>query len=266
MEKTARPIKGNDPSSSYLSIQKAFRVLELLAGAPSPQGVTEIAQALELEKSSISRLLKSLSELGYVVQGSRRGQYQVSARLVTLAQQFLGSDRLTREAGPVLRELAANARASAHLAVLVRGEMVIVAKESSPGLIQIATRVGGGAPLHASAMGKILLAGMAPEELAGFLNRPLRRFTDKTITDPRKLRKVLDDVRRRGHSFECEEEHGGVGCIGAPVRDPQGRWIAAMSIAGPLRGTTFRLDAGHVKLVVEKAAELSRLVGSETGA
>lgn len=266
MEKTARTIKGNDPSSSYLSMQKAFRILERLAGAAGPQGVTDIAAALELEKSSVSRLLKGLSELGYVVQGARRGQYQVSAKLVTLAQQYLGGDRLAREAGPVLRELAATARASAHLAVLVRGEMVIVAKESSPGLIQIATRVGGGAPLHASAMGKILLAGMTPEDLDAFLARPLPRFTDKTITDARKLRKTLEEIRKRGHSFEAEEEHTGVGCIGAPVVDPAGRWIAAMSIAGPLRGTTFRLDAGHVRLVTEKAAELSRLVGSETGA
>jgi DNA-binding IclR family transcriptional regulator len=99
-----------------------------------------------------------------------------------------------------------------------------------------------------------------------FLARPLKRFTDRTITDARKLRKILDEIRRRGHSFESEEEHLGVGCIGAPVVDARGRWIAAMSIAGPLKGTTFRLDAGHVRLVAEKAAELSRLVGSESGA
>ncbi|MBI3856304.1 MAG: IclR family transcriptional regulator [Planctomycetes bacterium] len=260
MEKTRRPGKRNEASSAYLSIRKAFGILELLAER-SPQGVTEIAQALALEKSSVSRLLKSLSELGYVVQGSKRGQYQVSARLVTLAQQYLGGDRLTREAGPVLRRLAQEARSSAHLAVLVDGEMVIVAKESSPDLIQVATRVGGGAPLHASAMGKILLAGMAPEELDAALARPLERFTDKTLTDPRKLRRNLEEVRRKGCSFESEEEHVGVGCIGAPVVDSRGRWIAALSIAGPLRGTSFRLDAAHVKRLVEKAAELSELVG-----
>lgn len=236
-------------------------MLELLADR-SPQGVTEIADALELEKSSISRLLKNLSEMGYVAPGARRGQYQGSARLVTLARQFLDGDRLSREAGPVLRDLAREARATAHLSVLVRGEMVIVAKESSPGLIQIATRVGGGAPLHASAMGKVLLAGLAPGELDRFLSKPLKRFTRKTITDARKLRKVLGEVVQRGHAFEAEEEHADVGCIGAPVVDGQGRWIAAMSIAGPLRGTTFRLDAAHVRLVREKAAELSRRVES----
>jgi DNA-binding IclR family transcriptional regulator len=265
MGKAAAAVKRNEATSPYLSIQKAFRILEHLA-ARAPQGVTEIAQALGLEKSSVSRLLKSLSELGYVTAGARRGQYQGSARLLTLAQQYLGGDRLAREAGPVLRELAREARASAHVAVLVEGTMVIIAKESSPDLIQVATRVGGSAPLHASALGKILLAGMPEEELDAFLARPLERFNERTVTEPRKLRKLLEEIRRRGVSFESEEEHPGVGCIGAPVVDARGRWVAAMSIAGPLRGTPFRLDPAHVKLVTARAAQLSRLVGTEAGA
>ncbi len=262
MDKTAVRGQRNEASSSYLSIQKAFRILELLA-VRSPRGVTEISTELGLEKSSVSRLLKSLSVLGYVAQGSRRGQYEVSARIVTLAQQYLGSDRLTREAGPALRRLAQDARASAHVAVLVDAEMIIVAKEASPDLIQVATRVGGAAPLHASALGKILLAGMTEDQLESYLRRPLERFTDKTLTDPRKLRKAIDEVRRRGYSIESEEEHPGVGCIGAPIRDASGHWIAALSIAGPLWGTAFRLDAAHIKLVTSRAAELSRLVDPE---
>jgi len=59
---------------------------------------------------------------------------------------------------------------------------------------------------------------------------------------------------------ELEEEHAGVGCIGTPVRNALGRWIAAISVAGPLHGTPFKIDAAHQQLVVEKAAELSRRV------
>src|SRR4051812_28493691 len=113
----ARTSKGGTAAagtSPYLSIQKAFRILEILS-ARTPQGVTEIATALELEKSSVSRLLKSMSELGYVTQGARRGQYQVSPRILVLAQQYLDSDRLIGEARPILRELALEARATAHL-------------------------------------------------------------------------------------------------------------------------------------------------------
>ena len=243
-------------ASSYLSIQKAFRILELLA-ARSPRGVTEISDELGLEKSSVSRLLKSLAGLGYATQSAARGQYQVSARVLALAQQYLEGDRLAREAQPILHDLAFRARASAHVAVLLDGDLVIVAKEPSPERIQVATRVGGRTPLHASAMGKILLSALPDAERAAFLSRPLPRFTDRTITDPRRLRRVLDELRRRGHAFESEEEHPGVGCIGAPIRDASGRWIAAMSIAGPVQGTPFKLDPAHLKLVVEKAAELS---------
>jgi DNA-binding IclR family transcriptional regulator len=72
---------------------------------------------------------------------------------------------------------------------------------------------------------------------------------------------MLDEVRRRGLALESEEEHPGVGCIGAPVRDSSGRWIAAVSASGPLRGTPFRLDAAHIAMVLETAQALSQRVG-----
>lgn len=257
MENAARP---RDGASPYLSIRKAFRILELLAES-SPRGVTEIAHGLGLEKSSVSRLLKGLAEIGYAAPDARRGQYHASPRVLLLAQRYLEADPLVREAQPVLRRLAQDARASAHVAVLVEGDLVIVAKEPSPERIQVHTRVGGHTPLHASAMGKVLLAGLPEKELGPFLARTLERFTDRTITDPRKLRKALREVRTRGYALESEEEHPGVGCIGAPVRDAEGRWIAAMSVAGPLQGTPYRMDGPRLKLVTAAAEELSRRAG-----
>ncbi|HLF95321.1 MAG TPA: IclR family transcriptional regulator [Planctomycetota bacterium] len=250
-------------ASPFLSIRKAFRILELLAGRP-PCGVTEIAEQLGLEKSGVSRLLKGLAELGYVTPEARRGPYRVGPGVLRLAQDFLEGDPLVREAQPLLRELARTAHGSAHAAVLLRGDLVIVAKEPSPERIQVTTRVGGPTPLHASAMGKILLAALPPKELNRLLASPLARYTDRTLTDPRKLRKALEEIRRRGWSLESEEEHPGVGCIGAPVQDAQGRWIAALSVSGPLQGTPFRLDRAHVKTVTSAAAELSRRVGGTT--
>jgi len=247
-------------SSPYLSIQKAFGILELLA-AESPRGVGEISETLGLEKSSVSRLLKGLAELGYAAPDARRGQYHASPRVLRLAQNYLDGDPLVREAQAVLHELAQATRASAHVAVLVDGDLVIVAKEPSPERIQVQTRVGGHTPLHASAMGKVLLAGLPDRQLAPHLEAPLARFTRRTITDATKLRRALHEVRRRGYALESEEEHPGVGCIGAPIVDAEGRWFAAMSVAGPLHGTPYRMDAARVALVTEMAAELSRRVG-----
>ncbi len=247
------------PANPYLSIEKAFRILEILS-AHSPLGVTEIADELGLKKSSVSRLLKALAELGYAEVTAQRGQYRIGPRILVLAKGYLEDDRLVREAQPMLHELALTLRASAHLAVLAGGDLVIVAKEPSPEHIQVSTRVGGQAPLHASALGKVLLADLSEKRRAALLGDTLTRYTEKTITDRRKLHKVLNETREQGFAVELEEEHVGVGCIGAPVRNAIGRWIAAISVAGPLQGTPFKIDAAHQQLVVEKAAELSRRV------
>jgi DNA-binding IclR family transcriptional regulator len=244
-------------SNPYLSIEKAFRILEVLA-VRSPRGVTEIADELGLKKSSVSRLLKALAELGYAEQSTQRGQYRMSPKVLTLAQCYLEADPLVTAARPLLHELALAVRASAHAAVLVGRDVVIVAKEPSPERIQVTTRVGGGTPLHASALGKVLLADLSDNERRPLLAAPLSRFTDKTITDPRKLEQALDQVRDQGYAIEVEEEHPGVGCIGAPVRGANGRCVAAVSIAGPLHGTPFKIDAQHRQLVVDTAAELTR--------
>lgn len=247
-------------AAPYRSLEKALGILELLAER-SPRGVSEVADAVGLDKSSVSRLLKALSGWGYAALSGGRGRYQVGPRVLALGALYLQADRLVAEAQPALRDLAAGTRASAHLAVAVGNQMLIVAKEPSPERIQVDSRVGGRIAPHASALGKVLLAGLPETERAAFLQSPLPRFTGRTIIDRRRLERALDAVRRRGYALESGEEHGGVGCIGAPVRDGPGRWVAAISVSGPLRGTPFALDRRRVALVVAAAAGLSRRMG-----
>ncbi len=249
-------------NGTHRSMAKAFRILELL-GEESPRGLAEIAREAGLGKSGLCRLLKSLSAIGYVVQAGERGAYALGPKVVALAESYLASDRLAAVARPVLRDLALEARASAHVAVLVEGKALVVVKEPSPELIQVNSRVGAPIPLHASALGKVLLAGLPEAERRRVLRGPLARFSDTTITERRGLRAALLEVRRRGFALESGEEHPGVGCVGSPIRDLSGRWIAALSISGPLRGTPFRLDAGRIKLARGAADEISaRLRGS----
>ena len=249
----------------YESVRRAFEVLELLA-TRSPRGVTEIAAALGMQKSGASRLLKALSAWGYVAQDLKRGQYQSGPRVLALAEHHGQADQLLRVALPVMRELALSTRASVHLAQVVGDRMLVVAKEPSPETIQVASRVGGAVVPHASAIGKVLLAGLPEKDRAPFLKEPFARFTDRTIVEPRRLARALDDVRRVGFALESGEEHAGVGCIGVPVRGRADRWIAAISVSGPLAGTPFRLDARHRGLAIKAAAEISRRLALEPAA
>ena len=250
-------------SGTHQSMAKAFRVLELLA-AESPRGLAEIAEGVGLGKSGVCRLLKSLAGIGYVVQSGDRGRYAVSPKVVVLAEAYYAGDRLVSEARPVLRDLAQEARASAHVAVFVEGKALVVAKEPSPELIQVTTRVGAPIALHASAVGKILLAGLSEPERAPYLAGPFPRFTERTITELRKVKSALAEVRRRGFALEAGEEHPGVGCVGAPIRDASGRWLAALSISGPLKGTPFRLDARRIRLAREAADRISEALRGST--
>ena len=186
----------------------------------------------------------------------------MSPRILVLAQRYQEGDRLVREAQPVLRDLAVAVHASAHLGVLVGRDLIVAAKEPSPGRIQVTTRVGGRMVLHASALGKIILAGQPESQCESLLDLPLTRYTKRTITDLSKLRRTLQEIRQTGYAIEVEEEDVGVGCIAAPVRDAAGRWIAAISVAGPIQGTPFRLDVAHCQCVREKAEELSRCIGA----
>jgi len=246
--------------NSYQTVEKTFRILELLA-TNAPLGVTEISIELGIEKSSVSRLLKTLFGLGYVVQSGHRGRYQLGPRLLYLGDCYLRENRLLKEAEPILQELAFATRSSAHLAVRVGEQLMVLAKEPSPERIQVASSIGSPVSPHASALGKVLLAGMDEKERQRFLPEELIPFTEHTIVDRRRLLEALDEVRRNGYALETSEEVMGVGCIAAPVRDSADRWIAALSVSGPLHGTAFRQDARSIELVVQKALALSALMG-----
>jgi len=247
------------PANPYGSIQKAFRIVELLAER-SPLGVTEIARELVLEKSSVSRLLKNLCKMGYARQDTERGKYILSPRILMLAHHYQSGNRLVKEVQPILQTLARAARASAHLGILVDSHLMIVVKEPSPEVIQVTSETGGHMPLHASALGKVILAGQTEDVCTRLLKTPLKRYTKNTITDLKSLRRALQEVRQQGYALEIEEEHLGVGCIAAPVRDTAGQWVAAVSVAGPVQGTPFKLDARCRQLVVQKADELSHRI------
>src|SRR5436190_1117027 len=150
------------------------------------------------------------------------------------------------------RAIKGNTHASLQKGIRI---LELLAERSPQGVSEMAGALG----LELSGLSR-LLQSLAEPEREEFLKGPLPRFTEHTIIDPRKLRRELDRVRRDGCAYESEEEHRGVGCIGVPVVDPDGRWVAAVSAAGPIQGTPFRLDAARLKMVRETAAEFSRRV------
>lgn len=231
------------------TIQKIGPLLDLFTIERPEWGVSEAAEALGMPRSSAHALLTSLVETGLLTTPGR-GRYRLGWRIVELYETMRAGTDLRTYAGPVLRRLGEQTGETCNLGVLDRGEVLYLDKVAARHQVAVTgLRVGARLEAHCCGLGKVLLAYATPAQVDGALgDRPLRRFTDRTITDRARLDTELERVRTAGVAHENGEVVPDVACVAAPVKDPFGLVVAAISISGP----AYRVEA--------KREELSRLV------
>lgn len=244
------------------SVTKAVRLLEALAKEPGPQGVSELARQLKMDKSSVSRMLRTL-ELGRLVACDQNsGKYALGLGLVHLGQRALRRLDLRAVARESLVALVRQTHECAHLAVRA-GDRALYVDQELPGQgANVDAPVGTLAPLHCTALGKVLLAFGPERDREGVLNQePIEAFTRRTLTEAAALRSHLAKVRARRVAFDDEEFSVGVRCVAAPVFGHEGSVIGAIGISGP----SPRLSDDRVprleEIVRDQALELSRKLG-----
>jgi IclR family transcriptional regulator, acetate operon repressor len=243
--------------SSVQSIRRAFDVLGALAGGPL--GVTEVADRAGLPKSTAARLLTTLAREGAVEQVPGDTQYRLGPRLATLAAGLTPARSLAAVAHPILIDLAATAGEAAGLSV-PDGELVhYIDQVDTPNPVSVRDWTGSRVPLHAVSSGQVLLAFRPPAALDRYLERPLERFTPRTITDPDALRDRLREVQRDGYAWVREEFDEGINSVAAPIADVSGEVVAAVHLHGPsYRFPASGADVDVAVRVVAAAAHLSR--------
>jgi len=247
------------------SIKKALHVLSAFSIETPELGVTEIGNLLKSHKSSISRILLTLMSEGFVEKNPVTGKYRLGLKLVDLGNRVLGRFDLRDLAGPFMEELAKNTREIIHLSVLDKNEIVYLDKRGEEQTLTVATRIGGRNPAHASAMGKVLLSGLPPEDLSSVLAiAPLTRFTENTITATSRLLKELKKVRKQGFAVDNEEAFLGIRCVAAPITDSQGKIIAAISCTVPTQRMAperMKEMQKHVTHTARQISERLRITG-----
>ena len=241
------------------SVDRALRILEILARS-GESGVTEIALALDVHKSTAFRLVATLEQHGLVEQVEGRGKYRLGVGLLRLAGATSARLDVVQEARPLCKQLAAATGETVNLATLSGNSALYLDQVAGPSALQPHNWVGQHIPLHATSNGKVLLAWMPDPELRELLGR-LPAYTKLTITSKSKLRKELEGVRESGYAVAVDELEVGLTAIAAPVRNAHGDVVCSMSLSGP----TFRLSAERVTevvpLLVEAADELSHRLG-----
>jgi IclR family transcriptional regulator, KDG regulon repressor len=217
------------------SLQKVYRILDVFASADTELRVTDISQQARLDKSTVSRILASLSSAGYLEKNESNKAYSLSWKWHKLGNAVMNRYFDIRVAAvPFLDELAKETDEIVHLAVLDKTEAVSLEKRGRSRALTIGTQVGGRAPAHASSLGKVLISSMTEEELSRTFGRtPLVRLTGKTISNVSELLKEVKKIKKQGYAFDDEECHEGVQCLAAPVTDSNGTIIAAIGVSAP---------------------------------
>lgn len=216
-------------------LQKVFSILEaVVAGQEKGVTYTEIVAHLNLAKSTVHRILKDLTDLGYLNYNPETKRYFGSLRLASMGAKVMSSFELRDHVRPHLMGLHQDTGHTTNLGVLDGTRGVFIDKIQSRDFgIKLFSEVGKTFPLHCTGMGKALLAFSSDSVLSELCKSPLERFTNYTITDIHALKKELASIRTQGYASDDQEITRGIMCVGAPVFGFNGDLAGAISITFP---------------------------------
>ncbi len=239
---------------------RAVHVLDALASRVSGWRLDELCDTLEINKASLVRILRTLEDERLV---RRDGDvYTLGPHVLDLSHGYLVGLELTDVARPLMERLAQSTGQTVSLAVRDGLEIVYVAIERAQQDIGIQGQIGARHPANATALGKVLLADLAPDDLRMLLEgQELVRLTHRTITAPDALVRHLVGVRRDGYALDDEERGIGIRCIAAPVRQADGRVIGGVSVAGPIFHMTEDVLPTYRRHLLEATAAISARFG-----
>jgi len=236
-------------------------VLEALANEKQ-LGVSELAARLGIHKSTVYRFLCSLKTLGYVRQNDDNEKYGLSFKILDLAGRILSGIDVRQAARTVMERLSDETRETVHLATLEQTDVIYIDKIDSSQPLRMHSYVGQKIPLHASALGKVLLAWGPQDILKGVLEKGnLKRFTDTSITEPAALNEEIDRIRTQGYAEDREESVRGVRWVAAPILNREGSVVAALSISLPSQRLDDEKMGSLQKMVREGALQISERMG-----
>ncbi len=241
------------------SIERAFDLLELLADAGGTLGLSELATASGLPLPTIHRLMRTLVNRGYVRQEASR-RYTLGSRLIRLGES--SSRLLGGWLRPSLIELVKLTGETANLALLDGDEVVYIAQAPSPHQMRMFTEPGRRVRPHCTAVGKVLLAQLAPSEARGIVERTgMPGITPTTITDPDQLLAHLDIIRRQGYATDEGEQEIGVRCYAVAIPGAPAR--LAVSASGPQPRMTDEAATRIVPALTKIAREIADTIAAE---
>lgn len=227
------------------SLERGAAILESLGAAGEPQTLTEVAMAIDLNRSTTFRLLAVMQGLGLVHKDESNSRYTLGFKIYQMGRSSRRFESITRDAQLFLRRLAFDLDRTSFLSTLQGAQVVCYDKVEPPGGVRIHTSIGMRVDAHATGPGKLLLAHRAVDEVREvYRNLPLFRHTDRTITSLPGLLSELRTIRRQGYAVDRGELLPGQQSVAVPVATTLDAAFMAISVNGPVLSlSATKLDA-----------------------
>lgn len=235
------------------SAARAMELLEYVVNAPKAPTFRVLQDTLDIPKSSLSYLLQELAGREYLQYDPERRVYSPGLKLIQLSASCINNTDMSQEIWQGIKSLSEEFGETTHAGILDGRHIIYISKCEGKKDVSIVPTIGYRIPAHATAIGKVLLADLSPEELGVRLkNAVLEKYTEQTITNYAQLMKELCQVRQNGYAFDNQEIIVGGICLAAPVYDKHRKVIAAVSLTMPTvqeEEPLFQKALGRVKEV-----------------
>lgn len=227
------------PSEFVQSLERGLAVIKAFGADRPEMSLSEVARVTGMTRAAARRFLLTLVALGYVRLEGRN--FALRPRVLELGYAFLSSLSLPEIALPHMERLVTTVRESVSVSVLDGDEIVYVARVPTDRIMTVSINVGTRFPAYATSMGRVLLAGQNDKWLSQyFASAHFNPLTSFTMTDPTELQAELNKIRSVGWAFVDQELEEGLRSIAAPLRDAQGKVVAAINVSANARRFTSR--------------------------
>lgn len=244
------------------SVNRVFSILEFLALEGS-KSIAELHMQLGLHKTTLHRMLSTLTELGYVLQNPENGKYYLSYKIIVLANQTLRWNTAAQVATPYLQELVDECQETVHMMQREGSQVRYIVKiEPNNANFLMGSYVGMELPMYCTAVGKAMMAELPEKEVEKIweANKDTR-FTEKTVQSLPQLKEQLAMVRKTGFAYDDEERENGLFCVAVCVPDCRGVPLYGLSISAPL----VRMNFDNVEEYEKKLRRTQKAVAKALG-
>lgn len=259
------PTRNDEPTYQVRALERGLQVLGDLAAGSQPASLQDLHQRLGFNKATLLRLVDVLQRQGFIESDPESGRYRLGIRAFEVGNAYLANAPLEQIAQPYLQKLSEQTAQTANLGVLAGNEVVHLASVAPDRPLRFQTRTGFRDQLHATGLGKVLAAHLAPEAQEVLLRQaPFPARTSHTITEADALRAQFALIQANRFAEDREENTAGLVCLAAPVRDARGQVVAALSISGLAHEFTDASRPALLDALWATTAAVSRRLGASS--